>query len=69
MKYLLVIAKFDTRKQGFFDTFISVRNKEFASIQGYEYIEVRDPEPFRPIGTWNKLYNVKKINNQFYAYH
>lgn len=65
-KYLMCIAKFSDWRQGFFDTYMSPRNKEFAAYQGYEYLEIRDVQPYRNSGTWLKLQNVKKlIDNGF----
>ena len=46
-KYLLCIASFEGEKQIFFDKFISPRNKEFALVQGYEYIEIKEKQLFR----------------------
>ena len=62
-KYLLCIASFEGEKQIFFDKFISPRNKEFALVQGYEYIEIKEKQLFRNSGTWLKLYNVKKLGH------
>jgi hypothetical protein len=60
-KYLLCVASFDGDKQIFFDKFISHRNREFALVQGYEYIEIKEKHSFRNSGVWLKLYNVKRL--------
>ena len=61
MKYLLCVASFEGYKKTFFENFTSIRNKEFAIEQGYEYIEIKEKQSFRNSGTWLKLYNVKKL--------
>lgn len=61
MKYLLCVASFEGYKETFFENFTSIRNKEFAIEQGYEYIEIKEKQSFRNSGTWLKLYNVKKL--------
>lgn len=64
MKYLIVIAKYKDWKQEFFENFISPRNKEFCSINNYEYIEITNDtklELFRNHPTWWKFTVVQDL--------
>jgi hypothetical protein len=60
-KYFLVVADFKDRRQDFFDTYMSKRNKEYCELHGYEYIEIKKTNSFRNSGTWLKLFHVREL--------
>lgn len=60
-KILLCIADYKGYKNDFFNKYTSVRNKEFADHQNYDYIEIRKSIIFRNNPNWQKLYYVKKF--------
>lgn len=60
-KILLCIADYQGHKNEFFNKYTSVRNREFADYQNYEYIEIRETIPFRNSPVWQKLYYIKSF--------
>ena len=60
-KILLCIAEYEGYKNEFFNRYTSIRNREFAEHQGYEYIEIRKILNFRNSPVWQKLFHIKKF--------
>jgi hypothetical protein len=60
-KYLFVLSNYSDIRQHQFTSFISPKNKKFAEIHGYEYIEITEPqEKIRGNYTWLKFFLLKK---------
>ncbi len=60
-KYLMVTSNFDNWKQDFFKNYMSPRNKEYAKIHDFEYLEFLDvKEKYREHPSWLKF---KLISN------
>jgi len=60
-KILFVIANYKDKRQEFFETKFSPRNKQFADMHGYEYIVSKGGEVFRENPTWWKFTLVKEM--------
>ena len=55
-KFLMVIAKYPDWRQEFFDNYMSPRNKEYAKLHNFEYLEYTDDiEWWRGNPTWLKF--------------
>ncbi len=55
-KVLLVFANYKDKRQDFFDTYMSVRNKEYADKYGFEYMEIKESlTKYRDNFTWLKF--------------
>ncbi len=61
-KYLMVIANYPDERQEFFEKYMSPRNKEYAKMHGYEYLEFKDNLALvRNNPTWWKFSVVKDL--------
>ena len=55
-KILLVFASYPDARQTFFDQYMSPRNKEYAKIHNFEYVEIKENiKKFRNNFTWLKF--------------
>jgi hypothetical protein len=61
-KYLLVFANYSDRRQYLFENFLSLRNRRFCDIHGYNYIEITNELiPFRGNYTWLKFTKIQEL--------
>lgn len=60
----MVIANYPDERQDFFEKYMSPRNKHYARIHNFEYLEFKDEFPiFRENPTWWKFTIVKDLIN------
>jgi len=60
-KILLCVAAYEGDKKDFFERYISPRNREFAEVQGYEYVEIKERSDFRHCLNWDKPFHIKRM--------
>jgi hypothetical protein len=61
-KYLMVIANYPDERQDFFEKYMSPRNKEYAKLHNFEYLEYKENlKLIRDNPTWWKFSIVKDL--------
>ena len=61
-KYLMVIANYPDERQDFFEKYMSPRNKEYAKLHNFEYLEYKENLKLIRDNHMVEVFNSKRFN-------